>query len=90
VFVTVTVYVLVAVGLAVGFETVVDDKPVVGDQLYISPAIEATPMPMPVGFWVQVFVKSAPALATGIAVFTVTNTWSVAVHPLVVFVDVKV
>ena len=31
-----------------------------------------------------------PAMATGIAVFTVTNTWSVAVHPLAVFVAVTV
>ena len=45
---------------------------------------------MPFGLRVQVLVKSAPALAVGMVRLTVTITWSVAVHPLEVFVAVKV
>jgi hypothetical protein len=89
-FVAVNVYVVVVVGVAVGFETVGLLNPVVGDQEYVIPATAAIPIAAPVGFVTHVMDKSAPAFAAGKPVTTVTNTWSVAVHPLAVFVEVRV
>jgi hypothetical protein len=44
VLVAVKVYVVVVEGFAVGFETVDDDKPVVGDQEYVTPETGDTPI----------------------------------------------
>jgi hypothetical protein len=90
VLVTTSVYVVVVVGFAVGFDTVVDDKLTFGVHAYVTPATLAAPICNPFGFWVHVFVKSAPALALGTTVFTVTMTRSVAVHPFAGFVAVTV
>ena len=89
VFVAVTVYVVVTAGFAVGFDTVDEVKPVVGDQLYVTPATALDPIVAPPTFCVHVFVKSVPAFATGNG-FTVTKTISVFVHPVEEFVPVTV
>ena len=47
-------------------------------------------MDCPEVFCVQVVVKSAPAFAVGVFVFTVTRTSSVAEHPLAMLVVVTV
>ena len=44
VIVSVSVQVVVSVGLAVGFETVVELNPVAGDQEYVSPETDAAPI----------------------------------------------
>ena len=79
---------VVAVGLAVGLDTVVVLKPVAGNHAYVLPATEAEPIkPLVVE---QVSVIPAPALATGVNVFTVTVTALVAVQPLLPLVTVTV
>jgi hypothetical protein len=75
-------------GLAVGLLTLPELKPVVGLQLYVLPATNAVPITPLV--LVHVSVMSAPALATGATVFTVTTITSVAVQPLAVLLTVTV
>ena len=57
----VTVYVVVEVGFAVGFEAVDDDNPVDGDQEYELPSF-VSPIAFPLGKLVHDFVKFDPAL----------------------------
>ena len=44
VLVTTSVYVVVVVGFAVGFATVVEDKPTLGVHAYVNPETEAAPI----------------------------------------------
>jgi hypothetical protein len=88
--VDVRVYVVVLVGVASVLEFVAFAKPVVGVHAYVTPATGAIPTVNPPGFCVHVMIPSGPALARGTVRFTVTTTWSVDVHPLAVFVAVKV
>ena len=76
------------IGFAVGFAINELLKPKVGDQAYVTPLTGVLPTCNPFGFWLHVFVKSAPASAIGLAIFTVTRTLSTATHPLAVFVTV--
>ena len=78
--VTVTTYVVVALGFAVGLLTVVLLKPVDGLHAYVQPVVDVVPIADPLAFCVQVFVNGLPASAVGGFVFTVTVTLSVAVH----------
>jgi hypothetical protein len=75
-FVVVTVYVVVTNGFAVGCAAVAELSPVVGVQAYVFPATAAVPITAPVGFWIQFFVTSGPALETGVG-FAVTTTCAV-------------
>jgi hypothetical protein len=71
-FVVVTVYVVVTNGFAVGCAAVAELSPVVGVQAYVFPATAAVPITAPVGFWIQFFVTSGPALDIGVeSTFTV-------------------
>jgi hypothetical protein len=72
--VAVRVYVVVVLGVANGLASVGLLKPEVGLQEYVIPATEVIPMVAPVGFETQVMERSAPALATGKPVTTVTMT----------------
>jgi hypothetical protein len=47
VFVAVNVYVVVTLGFAIGFEIVADDKPVEGDQEYVTPDTATIPIDAP-------------------------------------------
>jgi hypothetical protein len=84
--VAVTVYMVVAVGFAVGFEIVALFKPVVGVQLYVVFADEAEPICADAP---AQMIASEPAFTVG-AGFTVTTTTSVAVHPFLDAVTVYV
>ena len=66
--------VVVVVGLAIGLEMLAAESPVVVVQAYVTPATAVMPIGNPVGFCVHVFVKSRPASAKGMLVFTVTTT----------------
>ena len=77
--VTVTVYVVVVLGLAVGCAIVVELSPVEGDQLYVLPTIAAVPIVVEVV--VQFKSILLPASAVGGVVSTFTVTTSVALHP---------
>ena len=71
--VTITVYVVVDVGLAVGCASVVELNPVAGNHAYVLPTIAAVPIaPLVV---VQFKFNVEPASAVGFA-FTVTITVS--------------
>ena len=61
-------------GLAVGLDAVALLKPVAGDQAYVTPATAVMPICAPLALAVHVLVKSAPALAVGGVVLTVTTT----------------
>lgn len=76
--------------MAIGLEIVALDNPVEGLQRYVFPVTGGTPMLFPEGFKVQVLVKFAPALAIGLAIFTVATTESELVQPLIVSVVVSV
>ena len=67
-------------GFAVGCAIVVELNPVDGLQLYVLPTIDVVPI-VAVGV-VHVVVCALPASAVGVALFTVTVTEDVAVHPL--------
>jgi hypothetical protein len=73
--VTVTVYVVVAEGLATGLEPVVALKPVAGPQVY-----EVPPLALKVTLFPVQIVTLFPALALGNG-FTVTVTEADAVQP---------
>jgi hypothetical protein len=79
--VTVTVYVVVAVGVATGFDIVVELNPVAGDHEYVFPATEVAPIVAEVV--VQVNVAAEPAFTDGAFLFTVTVTVLAAVQPFV-------
>jgi len=66
--------VVVCDGLAVALDAVDEDNTIVGDQLYETPLTGASPIDAPFGFNTHVLVKSAPALAIGGVVLTVTVT----------------
>ena len=81
---------VVAIGLAIGLAIAASDNPVAGDQAQVTPVTAVVPIAKPAGLVVHVFVKSAPALATGTVVLTVTTTVSVAVQPEASLVAVTV
>jgi hypothetical protein len=88
VFVTVTVYVVLTLGVAIGFATVVLLKPDAGNQAYVLPAIAVVPIVVEVVVHVKILFN--PASATGDTVFTFTVTTSCAVQPFTVLVTVTV
>ena len=73
-FVPVKVYVVVAVGSAVGLEMVALLNPAVGVHEYVVAPEATIPIAAPAGFVTHVTVASAPALMVGAVVFTVTKT----------------
>jgi len=77
--VTVTVYVVVTIGFAVGCAIVVELKPVEGLHEYELPTIAEVPIIADVVEHVKFL--STPASTTGGTVFTFTTTTSVAVQP---------
>ena len=81
---------MVTEGFAFGFEIFVADNPAGGVQAYETPLTEAIPICCPDALVLHVLVNGVPALASGTSISTVTVTSSVAVHPLVGFVAVKV
>jgi hypothetical protein len=82
--VPVTVYVVVAVGLADGFAQFVQDNPVAGAQVYVEAPVAVSVVDVP---WH--IVTFEPALTVGIGA-TVTVTVAVFEHPVVAFVPVTV
>jgi hydrogenase/urease accessory protein HupE len=78
--VTVTVYVVVIVGLAVGMASVVELNPADGLQLYVLPKIAVVPIIALVVVQFKICVE--PASAVGGVVFTFTITISVTVQLL--------
>ncbi len=76
------------VALAVGWAIVVELNPMPGLQLY--DRLETDDVPIVVDGLMQVINLSEPASAIGAVKSALTVTWSVDVHPLIVFVTVNV
>ena len=81
---------MVTVGLALGFEIFVADKPVLGDHEYVIPFAPVIPIVAPPTFVKHVIVGSEPASTIGAVILTFTSTEAVALQPFVVFVVVKI
>ena len=81
---------MVTVGLALGFDIFVADKPVLGDHEYVIPLAPVIPIVAPPILFIQEIVGSGPAAAIGAVVLTLTSTEAVALQPLAVFVVVKI
>ena len=80
---------MVVVGFATGLEMLEGVNPVAGDQAYVFPTTDEEPIVVPEGFKTHVLVKSLPAFGVGGVLSYDTITWSVAVHPVAVFVAVS-